>query len=98
MSLADQLRQRIEWLEATLVECRDREQRERLIERLLDTQDQLMTVNINAARQTGSRAQGGVMICECVKNFRPFIGIRTSGANPTPGNPTIAAVVRTNRL
>lgn len=38
----EQLRERIKWLEDALAVCRDRERREVLINRLLDTQDQLM--------------------------------------------------------
>lgn len=38
----EQLRQRIQWLLDALSGCHDPAQRESLIERLLDTQDQLM--------------------------------------------------------
>lgn len=41
-----QLRQRIKWLEGALSACRERKQREALIERLLDTQDQLMMLTM----------------------------------------------------
>lgn len=40
------LRQRIEWLMNALAGCREYRQRETLILRLLDTQDQLMTLTM----------------------------------------------------
>lgn len=43
-----QLRQRIKWLEGALAACREHGQREALIERLLDTQDQLMMLKMLA--------------------------------------------------
>jgi hypothetical protein len=50
MSQATQLRQRIEWLKDALATCQDRGQRETLIGRLLDTQDQLMFLNMAPTR------------------------------------------------
>jgi hypothetical protein len=46
MSQAKQLRQRIQWLKDALATCQDGKQRETLIGRLLDTQDQLMFLNM----------------------------------------------------
>lgn len=40
------LRERIEWLKDALASCRDHARREVLILRLLDTQDQLMTLTM----------------------------------------------------
>lgn len=45
MSNEEQLRQRIQSLRSELADCREPAQRERLIEQLLDTQDQLMFLN-----------------------------------------------------
>lgn len=42
----EQLRQRIEWLKGALAGCREPAMRETLIERLLDTQDQLMFLKL----------------------------------------------------
>lgn len=42
----DQLRQRIQWVKGALTNCKDPKQRESLIERLLDTQDQLMMLKM----------------------------------------------------
>lgn len=43
------LRQRIEWLKNALSGCREHGQRETLILRLLDTQDQLMMLTMLSA-------------------------------------------------
>lgn len=51
MSQAEQLRQRIQLLMNTLSGCRDPRQREQLILRLLDTQDQLMFLKLGEPRR-----------------------------------------------
>lgn len=47
----EQLRQRIQWLLDALSGCNDPAQRESLITRLLDTQDQLMFLKLGEARR-----------------------------------------------
>ena len=52
----EQLRQRIEWLKGALAGCRDHQQREVLIQRLLDTQDQLMFLKLGGPARPLRRA------------------------------------------
>lgn len=52
----EQLRQRIEWLKGALAGCKEHAQREALISRLLDTQDQLMFLKLGDAVRSARRA------------------------------------------
>lgn len=52
----EQLRQRIEWLKGALAGCQEHAQREALILRLLDTQDQLMFLKLGEPMAPPRRA------------------------------------------
>lgn len=51
MSEEQKLRDRIEWLKTALAGCQDDRLREGMIQRLLDTQDQLMFLKLGEPRR-----------------------------------------------